>query len=58
MRWAGHVASMTRRGLRIDHFEDLNAGWRLILRWILEKQDAVVWTEFNWHRILTNGGLL
>jgi hypothetical protein len=30
----------------------------MILKWILEKQDGVVWTGFIWHRIGTSGGLL
>jgi hypothetical protein len=33
------------------------AGW-IILRWILERYDAVVWTGLFWLRIGTTGGLL
>jgi hypothetical protein len=36
----------------------LNVGGRMILRWILEKQDGVVWTGLMWLRIGTSGGLL
>jgi hypothetical protein len=46
MRWAGHVARMGKRGMRIgfwleshmerDHTDDLDIGGRIILRWILE----------------------
>jgi hypothetical protein len=47
MRWAGHVACMGRRGMHIgflwqsqkerDHYEDLDVGGRIILKWILER---------------------
>jgi hypothetical protein len=30
---------------------------RIILRWILDKLDGVVWTGFIWLRIMTSGGL-
>jgi hypothetical protein len=33
-------------------------GGRLILEWILERQDEVVLTAFIWLRIGTRGGLL
>jgi hypothetical protein len=38
--------------------EDLDVGGKMILRWILEKWDGVVWTELIWLRIGTSGGLL
>jgi hypothetical protein len=41
-----------------DHYEDLHVGGRIILRWILAKQDGVVWTGFIWLRIVTSEGLL
>jgi hypothetical protein len=41
-----------------DHYEDLYVGERIILKWILERQDVVVWIGFIWHRIWTRGGLL
>jgi hypothetical protein len=31
---------------------------RIILRWILERLDGVVWTGLIWLRIGTSGGLL
>jgi hypothetical protein len=37
--------------------EDLDVGGRIILRWVLERQDGVVWTGLMWLRIGTNGGL-
>jgi hypothetical protein len=33
-------------------------GWRVILKWFLEKQDLVVWTGLIWPRMVTCGGLL
>jgi hypothetical protein len=32
--------------------------WGTLLKWILEEQDGVVWTEFVWLRSGTGGGLL
>jgi hypothetical protein len=46
MSLAGHVARMRRGGMCIywwerqkdrDHYEDQDVGWRVILRWILER---------------------
>jgi hypothetical protein len=36
----------------------LRRRWRIILRWILEREDGVVWTGLIWLRIGTSGGLL
>jgi hypothetical protein len=36
----------------------IHVGGRMILRWILEKQDEVIWTGFIWLRMGTSGGLL
>jgi hypothetical protein len=36
-----------------DHKEDLDVSGRIILRWILEKYDEVVWT-FAFHNMLGN----
>jgi hypothetical protein len=32
--------------------------WGTTLRWILERQDGMVWIESIWLRIRTSGGLL
>jgi hypothetical protein len=32
--------------------------YNMILKWILDKNDGVVWTGFVWLRIGTSGGLL
>jgi hypothetical protein len=62
-RWAGHVALMGRRGMRIEYWwysesEDQDVGGWTIIKWILERQDGVVWTGSIWLRIGTSGGLL
>jgi hypothetical protein len=31
---------------------------RTILKWVLERKDGMVWVEFVWLRIWTNGTLL
>jgi hypothetical protein len=65
IRWAGHLARMgeKRNAYRIlvgkpEGKEDLNVSGRIILRWILEMQDGVVWTGLIWLRIGTSGGPL
>jgi hypothetical protein len=40
-----------------DHKEDLDVDERIIIKWILERQDGLVWTELIWLRIRTSGGL-
>jgi hypothetical protein len=41
-----------------DHEEDLGVDGRLILEWILEKQNWKLWTVFIWLRIGIIGRLL
>jgi hypothetical protein len=41
-----------------DHYEDKEVGGWTILKWILERQDAVVWTGLFCLRIGTSAGLL
>jgi hypothetical protein len=41
-----------------DHWEDLDTCGRIILKYILEIYDWVVWTGFIWLRIRTSGWFL
>jgi hypothetical protein len=41
-----------------DHYEDLCVGGRVILKWIVEIQDDVIWTGFIWLKKGTSRGLL
>jgi hypothetical protein len=55
MRWAGHVARMweNRNVCRIlmgsqkerEHYEDLDVGGRVILKWTVEKYYGVVYAQ-------------
>jgi hypothetical protein len=36
--------------VRKGQYADRNVGGRIILKWILEKQDWMVWTGFIWLR--------
>jgi hypothetical protein len=35
-----------------------DVGWRIILKFILGRQNGVVWTVLIWLRIVTSGGFL
>jgi hypothetical protein len=41
-----------------DHWEDQDVGGWTILKWILERQNRMVWIGLIWFRIGTSGGLL
>jgi hypothetical protein len=41
-----------------DHYEDAEVGGTIILKWILEKQNGLVWTGFIWIMTGTSGELL
>jgi hypothetical protein len=41
-----------------DHWREINVDGWIILKWILEKYDGVVWTRLAWLRIGTGGELL
>jgi hypothetical protein len=59
---------MRRRGMHIgywlenqkerDHWEDQYVGVWTILKWILERQDGMVWIGFTLLRIGTSGWIL
>jgi hypothetical protein len=68
MRWAGHVARMGRgevfTGVWLggpkarDHWEDLEEGGRITLRWTLGRQGSMGRTGFSWLRIGSSAGLV
>jgi hypothetical protein len=41
-----------------DHSDDVGVDGRIILEWIIGKQDGKVWTGFSWLRIGISGGIL
>jgi hypothetical protein len=41
-----------------DHWKDLDIGRWAILKWILERENGMVWIGLIWLRIGTSGGLL
>jgi hypothetical protein len=41
-----------------DHYEDQDVGGWIILNWILETEDGIVWTGLMWLRLRNGGGLL
>jgi hypothetical protein len=64
MRLLGHVARMARTGTHIGYWwqsqKEINycvdqevVGW-IMLKWILERWDEVVWTGLSWLRIGTS----
>jgi hypothetical protein len=56
---------MGRRGMNIGywwesqnergHYEDQEVGGRIILKWILERKNGIIWTGMIWLRIWTSG---
>jgi hypothetical protein len=58
MRWAGHVARLCKRKLHTgfssdnlkkrDHLEDLVLCGKIILEWVLNKYDEMVYVDWNY----------
>jgi hypothetical protein len=61
MRWTEYVARMSETrntcSVLVGKPEDLDVRERIILNWILEKQDGLVWIGFIWLRTGTSGGI-
>jgi hypothetical protein len=67
MRWAGHIARIGSRGMHIsywwgsqrerDQYQDQNVSGWILLRWILERDNGVMWTGLVRLQIGTSGGL-
>jgi hypothetical protein len=65
MRWAVHVVRLRRRGTLVcywlegqeerDHWEDQDVGGCIILVWILERWDGMMWPRLVRFRIVTSG---
>jgi hypothetical protein len=68
IRWTGLVACMGEKRTAYmvsvgkpegkDHWENRDISGKIILKWIIKKQDGVVWTGLIWLRIGTSGRLL
>jgi hypothetical protein len=39
-----HIGSWSESQEDRDYYEDLDIGGKIILRWILERQEGMVWT--------------
>jgi hypothetical protein len=68
MRWTGKVARMEGKRMHVGyclerqkervHWEEHDVvGWT-ILKWILERENGMVWIRLIWLWIGTSGGLL
>jgi hypothetical protein len=53
-----HIGFLWESQKERDHWENLDVGWRIMLRWILDRSDDVVWTGLIWLRIGTSEVLL
>jgi hypothetical protein len=50
-----HIGFLWESQQERDHCGDVGEG--IMLKWILERWDGVVWTRFIWLRIWASGGL-
>jgi hypothetical protein len=53
-----HIGCLLESQKERDHWEDQDVGGWTVLKWILERDDTMVWIGFIWLRIVTSGGLL
>jgi hypothetical protein len=47
-KWEVHTEFYLGHQKGRDHFGDLGSDRRIILKWILQKEDVRVWTKFIW----------
>jgi hypothetical protein len=53
-----HADSLLRNLNETYRFKEVGVNGRIILKWVLRKQDRRAWTGFIWIRIGIIGGLL
>jgi hypothetical protein len=53
-----HVGYWWENQKEIDHWGGRDVSGWIILRWILERYDGVVWIGLMWFRLEIGGGLL
>jgi hypothetical protein len=53
-----HIIFLCKNQKERDHYENIDIGGRIILKWILEKYGRVIWGVLIWFRMGTSGGLL
>jgi hypothetical protein len=53
-----HIEFWWENQRKRDHYEDLDVDGRMILRWILERLDGMIWTGLICLRIGPSGELL
>jgi hypothetical protein len=66
MKWTNCVAYMIETRITFQsenlkgryHLENLNVQKSVILKWVLNKSDLMVFTGLSWHGIGSSGGLL
>jgi hypothetical protein len=53
-----HIEYLWESQKERDHWEDQDIGGWTLSKWILERQDAMVWIGLVWLRIGNSGGIL
>jgi hypothetical protein len=68
MRWTGNITRTGQRGMHVDYWwesqkkrerwDNLNISGRILLKWILEWSNGIIWTGLIWLRIVSVVGCL